>query len=104
LDRLKGKVAIVTGGARGLGKHFCLALAQENAKVVVTDILADSAEKTSLEILAEGGQSIALNADVTTESETIRMADETLKAFGRIDILVNNAALFYGITRKPYQI
>jgi NAD(P)-dependent dehydrogenase (short-subunit alcohol dehydrogenase family) len=102
VDRLKDKVVIVTGGARGLGKIFCLALAEEGARVVVADILEEDAKETSEEILTMGGRSIALVVDVTSEQDTLRMVEETVKAFGRVDILVNNAALFYGITRKPF--
>jgi 3-oxoacyl-[acyl-carrier protein] reductase len=102
LGRLNEKVIIVTGGARGLGKSFCLGLAEEEAKIVVADIMEAGARETSGEILAKGGHSIALAVDVTSEQDTLRMAEETVKAFGRIDVLVNNAALFYGITRKPF--
>lgn len=102
MARLEGKVAIVTGGARGLGKHFCLALAEEKAKVVAADILEDEAEFTAREIQAKGGSSIALKVDVASEQGTLRMAEETVRNFGRIDILINNAALIYGITRKPF--
>lgn len=102
MGRLKGKVVIVTGGARGLGKSFCLGLAKEEANVVVADILEDGARETSEAILAEGGNSIALGIDITSEQDTLRMAEESIRAFGRIDILVNNAALIYGITRKPF--
>lgn len=102
MDRLKGKVAIVTGGARGLGKAFCLGLAEEKAKVVVADILEDGAKQTAQEIQAKGGTGMGLRVDVTSEQDTLRMAEDTVKAFGRIDILVNNAAMIYGITRKPF--
>lgn len=95
-------MAIVTGGARGLGKTFCLALAEEKAKVVVADILEDGAQQTAQEIQAKGGTSIALRVDVTSEQDTLRMAEETVKQFGSIDILINNAAMIYGITRKPF--
>jgi len=102
LSRLKGKVAIVTGGARGLGKMFALGLAEEKAKVVVADIMEDGAKQTAQEIQAKGGTGMGLRVDVTSEQDTLRMAEETVKAFGRIDILVNNAAMIYGITRKPF--
>jgi len=102
LGRLEGKVAIVTGGARGLGKIFCLALAEEKAKVVVADILEDEAELTAQEIRAKGGSSIAFRVDITSEQDTLRMAEETVRVFDGIDILINNAALIYGITRKPF--
>ncbi len=102
MGKLAGKVAIVTGGARGLGKTFCLALAAAAANVVVADILEEGARQTSEEILAKGGKSLALRVDVTSEEDTRRMVEEALNAFGRIDILVNNAAMIYGITRKPF--
>jgi 3-oxoacyl-[acyl-carrier protein] reductase len=102
MGRLAGKVAVVTGGARGLGKTFCLALAEAEAKVVVADILEDGARQTSDAIMARGGTSLALGVDVTSQQDTLRMVEETVKAYGRIDILVNNAALIYGITRRPF--
>ena len=102
MNRLEGKVAIVTGGASGLGKTFCLALAQEGAKLVVADTKDKEAQQTAGEIKAKGGQAISIKTDVTSEEDTLAMAQETLKQFGRIDILVNNAAMVYGITRKPF--
>ena len=88
---LDNKVAIVTGGAKGLGEAYCLRLAKEGAKVVVADILEKEAEEVVAEIKAAGGQAIAVKADVTSEESTVKMAEETVKAFGRIDVLVNNA-------------
>jgi 3-oxoacyl-[acyl-carrier protein] reductase len=102
MGRLENKVAIVTGGARGLGKAYCLRMAEEGAKVVVADILGKEAEETASEIKAKGGTAIVIKADVTSEEETRRMADEAVKAFGRIDILVNNAGYYYGMSRKPF--
>ena len=102
MGSLEGKVAIVTGGARGLGKAFCLGMAEEGAKVVVTDILDEQAQQTAEEIRKKGGSAISLRVDVASEEDTQRMVAETVKQFGRIDILVNNAAMIYGITRKPF--
>lgn len=99
---LKGKVAIVTGGGRGLGKAFCLRMAEEGAKVVIADILDKEAQQTAEEIRTKSSSSIALTVNVTSVEDTLRMARETVKQFGRIDILVNNAAMLYGITRKPF--
>jgi 3-oxoacyl-[acyl-carrier protein] reductase len=99
---LEGRVAIVTGGARGIGKAFCLRMAEEGAKVVVVDILDEQSQQTAEEIRAKGSPAIPLRIDVTSEEDTLRMASETIKQFGRIDILVNNAAMVYGITRKPF--
>lgn len=102
MGRLENKVAIVTGGGRGLGQAFCLRMAGEGAKVVVADIMEQEAQQTAAEIRAKGGSAISIKVDVTDEVGTIRMAEETIKKFGRIDALVNNAAYYYGIARKPF--
>ncbi len=98
--RLKDHVAIVTGAARGLGKAFSVAMAKEGAKIMATDLipLGDVVG----EIQALGGEVKALKADVTVEAETQKLAEETFKTFGRIDILVNCAAIYYGLVRKPF--
>lgn len=102
MGRLEGKVAIVTGGGRGLGKVYSLRMAEEGAKLVVSDILEKEVQQTAQEIKTNGGEALALKVDVTSEKDTLRMAAETVQKFGRIDILVNNAGLYYGITRKPF--
>ena len=102
MGRLDNKVAIVTGGARGLGKVFCMALAEEGARIVVADILKDEARQTAEEIREKGGSSISMKVDVSSEEETSRMAEETIREYGGIDILVNNAATIFGIGRKPF--
>jgi len=98
--RLKDRVAIVTGAARGLGRAFCGALAKEGAKIVAVDI-ADFSD-TVKEIESLGGTAKGLKVDVSSETQTLKMAEETIKAFGRIDVLVNNAAIIYGLLRKPF--
>lgn len=102
MGRLEDKVAIVTGGARGLGRVFCLAMIKEGAKVVVVDILGNEAQQTAEEIKKKGGDAISFRVDVSSEEETLWMAEETIKQFGRIDILINNAAIFAGLGRKPF--
>ncbi len=86
--RLKDKVALITGGGRGIGRDIALAYAREGAHVVVNDVDALTAAATSKEI---GGRSIGVAADVAKSADIARLVDETIKAFGRIDILVNNA-------------
>jgi len=98
--RLKDRVAIVTGAARGLGRAFCVALAKEGAKIMAVDV-AD-VEDTIKEIKSLGGTAKGLRVDVSSEKETVKMAKDTLETFGKIDILVNNAAIIYGLLRKPF--
>jgi 3-oxoacyl-[acyl-carrier protein] reductase len=101
MGRLDNKVAIVTGGAKGLGKAFCLALAKEGARVMMAvHRMDEESTKAVEEIKAKGGASVVV--DVTKEEDTVRMAEETVKKFGRIDILVNNAAFYYGVGRNPF--
>lgn len=101
--RLQGKVAIVTGSAQGIGKAYAQGLAREGANVVVADILGDRAEATAAEICKTGAEAMAITVDVSDEASTVQMARKTVEAFGRIDILVNNAAMFVALLpRKPF--
>jgi NAD(P)-dependent dehydrogenase (short-subunit alcohol dehydrogenase family) len=100
-DRLKDKVAIVTGGARGIGAAFCEALAGSGAKVVVADVR--NGEPVVERIASGQGKALYLRADVTSKASVESMAADTVREFGRIDILVNNAALFADVGRKPFQ-
>lgn len=98
--RLKDKVAIVTGGARNIGAEYCKRLAAEGAQVVVADIL--DGEDVARTISATGGTAMAMKVDVAKEEDAVRMAEETIKRFGRIDVLINNAAIFLSIHRRPF--
>ncbi len=98
--RLKDKVAIITGSARGMGKEFAVRFAREGAKVTVCDIL--SCESTAKEVKALGGEVLALKTDVTSEKDTVEMARKTAEKFGRIDVLVNNAAVFGNLELKNF--
>ena len=93
MDRVKGKVAIVTGGAGGLGKAHSLLLAKEGAKIVVTDMDEAQAERVADEINKRGGEAIFIKHDVSKEVEWSRVIRETLERFGKLDILVNNAGV-----------
>ena len=98
--KLKDKVAIVTGGARGLGQAYCLGYVREGAKVVVADIL-DGSE--TVEMVEEiGGEAIAVEVDVRSAESTQQMAAKAMEAFGKIDILMNNAALYGGLKMQPF--
>ena len=98
--RLTGRVAIVTGGARHIGAAYCRRLAEEGASIVIADILDGAA--VAAEIKGKGGKAMSLRIDVSKEEDTNRMASEAVQAFGRIDILVNNAAIFINIQRHPF--
>ena len=89
-NTLKDKVAIVTGGANGLGKGISLCLAEDGADVVIADIDMDNANAVAQEVRAYGSKALVIEADLTKEESSKKIVDETLKAFGRLDILVNN--------------
>jgi NAD(P)-dependent dehydrogenase (short-subunit alcohol dehydrogenase family) len=98
--RLEDKVVIVTGGASGMGRAYALGVAAEGARVVVADIADPQA--TVKEIEAGGGQGLGILCDVSREEDTLRLAAEALGRFGRIDVLVNNAALYGTLRRQPF--
>jgi len=91
--RLRDKVAIVTGGAHGMGEAEARLFAREGAKLVVADILAADAEKVAADIRAGQAQAIAAAIDVTREADWRALIGKTLAAYGRLDILVNNAGI-----------
>ena len=90
---LDDKVAMVTGGGRGIGEAICMAFANEGAQVVVTDIDSDTAITVSENIKALGRKALAVKTDVSNRDEVVRLMESVLKEFGRIDILVNNAGI-----------
>lgn len=92
--RLEGKVAIVTGGGAGIGQAVAEVFAEEGARVVIADIDANSGEETTHTIRNKGGTVQFVNADISKETDAQRISEEAVKAFGRADILVNNAATF----------
>jgi len=91
--RLQGRVAIVTGSGRGIGKEIALTLAREGAKVVLSDII-DEVYEAAREVEALGSEALAIKCDVTNPSDVERMVKATIERFGRIDILVNNAGIY----------
>lgn len=99
MQRVSGKVAIVTGGAGGIGSAFCRGLAREGARVVIADIDEAGAREEASKL---GDDCLALKVDVTSAESTELLARATLERFGRIDILVNTAAIYMTLERKPF--
>ena len=99
--RLQGRVAIVTGAAQGIGARYAAALAAEGAALVCADVI--DAEPVAAQIRAAGGRALALRADVSSAESVRQMAAASVEAFGRIDVLVNNAGLFANLALKPFE-
>ncbi|MFC1948712.1 SDR family NAD(P)-dependent oxidoreductase [Chloroflexota bacterium] len=99
---LKGKVAIITGAGRGLGKAFALRYAAEGARILLPDISLERAEEAAEEIKAKGGEVAAIECDISNEKSTQNMAKKVIEQYGRVDILLNNAAIYYGINITPW--
>ncbi len=99
---LENKVAIITGGGRGLGKAIALRYAEEGAKLLLPDISLERAEEAAKEIKAKGGEAAAMECDISDEKATQKVAEKVIEQYGRVDILVNNAAIWYGVETKPW--
>ena len=100
MARLDDKVAIVTGGARNIGAVYARTLAAEGARVVIADVLDGAPAARAIE--EAGGQAVSVEVDVSREDDTLRMTETAMDAFGRIDVLVNNAAIYLSINRRPF--
>ena len=94
---LNGKIAIVTGSARGIGEGIAMVLAREGAKLVIADLSLEDAQRVVRKIEAGGGQAIAARTDVSRKADVDAMVATAVAAFGRVDVLVNNA----GIESRP---
>lgn len=101
-ERLKSRVVIITGAARGIGKAMATACIAEGAAVTVADTLGDLAAETATE-LGHNGQALAVRTDVTDWDSVKAMADATIERFGRIDVLINNAAMLSGVARRSFE-
>ena len=104
MGRLDNRVIIVTGGALGIGKAYCEGLAAEGANVVVADINTTASDELVRSLGEQGHDAIALNVDVSNVEQADNMAKATIERFGRIDALINNAAVFQrpAMTRGPF--
>jgi NAD(P)-dependent dehydrogenase (short-subunit alcohol dehydrogenase family) len=99
---LKGKVAIITGVSRGLGKAFALRYAEEGADLLLTTTSLERAQGTVNEVKAKGVKVALIKADISLESDCKKIADEVVKQYGKVDILLNNAAIWYGLNITPW--
>jgi NAD(P)-dependent dehydrogenase (short-subunit alcohol dehydrogenase family) len=93
-SRLQGKVAIITGGAAGIGQATAILFAEEGACVVIADNSVDAGEECASQIRAHGGEAIFVKTDVSIEDDARHVCDEAVRRFGRLDVLVNNGAVF----------
>ncbi len=100
--RFKDKVAIVTGAGQGIGEHYAKALAAAGAAVCIAEINTDNAKRVAEEIVASGGKAIHTATDVSSEDSCAECVASTVKAFGGLDVLLNNAAIFAGMRRKSW--
>jgi 3-oxoacyl-[acyl-carrier protein] reductase len=101
--RLKEKVTIITGAGQGIGAAYTRSLAAEGARVVIADINTEGAQAVAVSLTSKGYDAMALKADVSNEESTRAMARDVLERYGRIDVLINNAAIFSAIKTKPIE-
>ena len=92
--RLEGKVALISGGARGMGAAEARLFAEEGAKVVLGDVLEEEGQQVAAEIAESGGEAVFVHLDVTSESDWQNAVNTAVERFGKLDILVNNAGIF----------
>ena len=91
---------MVTGSGQGIGREYAIRLADEGASITVAEINEENAETVAGEIHARGGKALAIRTDVSSEESVNSMVNRTIEEFGGIDILVNNAAIYYGLSYK----
>ena len=99
---LKDKVAIITGASRGFGKAFALRFAEEGARLLLTTTSLERAQGTVNEVKAKGGEVAIMEADISREDDPKKIAEKVMQQYGRVDILVNNAAIWYGVDITPW--
>lgn len=101
-DSLKGRVVIITGAGQAIGRGYAHYFSAQGAVPVIADINGDNAENVKREVEAKGGKALAVQVDVADEASAIAMVDAAMSAFGRVDTLINNAAIFSQITMAPF--
>ncbi|MEV4321674.1 SDR family NAD(P)-dependent oxidoreductase [Microbispora rosea] len=100
---LANRVAVITGSGQGIGRELAEAFAAAGATVVVADLDGENAEKVAAQLRAGGAQALGLGVDVSDETAVTRMVEAAVAEFGRIDVLVNGAAIFSTLTMKPFE-
>jgi 3-oxoacyl-[acyl-carrier protein] reductase len=99
---LQDKVAVITGASRGLGRAFAERFIDEGAKLLLTTTSMERAGNTVKELKDKGGEVAIIQADISVAADTQKIADKVMEEYGRVDILVNNAAIWYGLRMKPW--
>lgn len=99
---LKDRVVIITGGGQGIGRNHAHRFAAQGAHVVIAEFNAEAGQNVATEVEQQGGKALFVQTDVSNTQSTLAMAEQTLARFGRIDCLINNAAVFSKITMAPF--
>ena len=102
-EDLKDKVVIVTGGGKGIGKVYVREFALQGARVVAADIDYEAAKRVAGELKERGAQVLAIEVDVSNEESVLKMVEDTVKTFGDVDVLVNNASLMSALPRGDWR-
>lgn len=101
--RFESKTVLITGAGQGIGRAYAHEFAKAGAAVVIADLNIEKAQAVAAEILAENGKALAVKVDVSDDKSTAEMVAQAVKAFGTVDVLINNAAVFSTLKMKPFE-
>ncbi|MFC2067637.1 SDR family NAD(P)-dependent oxidoreductase [Chloroflexota bacterium] len=101
-ERLKDEVAVITGAGGDIGRAFAFSFAEHGAKILLPDINIELAESTAKDIRDKGGEAVAVKTDISDQVDTKLMAEKVITQYGKVDILINNAAIYKGLEYKPW--
>ncbi|MGO3132715.1 MAG: SDR family NAD(P)-dependent oxidoreductase [Alcaligenes sp.] len=101
--RFENKTVLITGAGQGIGRAYAHEFAKAGAAVVIADLNIEKAQAVAAEILAENGKALAVKVDVSDDKSTTEMVAQAVKAFGTVDVLINNAAVFSTLKMKPFE-